>query len=190
MCNGQPIWIFTSCGSYVFKQNLLTWLFQLKYAIFIDMKAKPILLLHWHQILLLGIILQFINNWGLCIPKWGFLLETLYIPKPFFVLLKISYVYQFVFPKDHYHPTLVLNVNLMFETLLKIAKTLTQINIMNLIKIQNLFIITCIIIFFSLFYVNNLYVAINVISNNNYLELVIIDEVELCTIIYQDLFTS
>jgi hypothetical protein len=85
---------------------------------------------------------------------------------------------------------LVLNVNLMFETLLKIAKTLTQINIMNLIKIQNLFIITCIIIFFSLFYVNNLYVAINVISNNNYLELVIIDEVELCTIIYQDLFTS
>jgi hypothetical protein len=55
----------------------------------------------------LGIILQFINNWGLCIPKWGFLLETLYIPRPFF-LLKISYLYQFVFPKNHSQTTLVL----------------------------------------------------------------------------------
>ncbi len=110
--------------------------------------------------------------------------------KTFFFLLKISYLNQFFFPKDHSHPTLVLNVNLMFETLLTIAKTLTQINIMNLIKIQNLFVITCIIIFFSLFNVNNLYVAINVISNNNYLESLIINEVELCTIIGQDLFTS
>jgi hypothetical protein len=83
---------------------------------------------------------------------------------------------------------LVLNVNLMFETLLTI--TLTQINIMNLIKIKILFIITSIIILFLLFYVNNLYVAINAISNNNYLESFIINEVEFCTIICQSLFTS
>jgi hypothetical protein len=78
----------------------------------------------------------------------------------------------------------------MFETRLTIAKTLTQINIMNLIKIQNLFIITCTIVLFSLFYVNNLYVAIIVISNNNYLESLIIDEVEFCTIICQGIFRS
>jgi hypothetical protein len=78
----------------------------------------------------------------------------------------------------------------MFETLLTIAKTLTQINILNLIKIQFFFYHHLYNHFFIVFYVNNLYVAINVISNNNYLESLIINEVELCTIIGQDLFTS
>ncbi len=122
--------------------------------------------------------------------KMGLSFKDPLYTETFFFLLKISYLYQFVFPKDHFHQTLVLNVNLMFETLLTIAKTLTQINILNLIKIQFFFYHHLYNHFFLVFYVNNLYVAINVISNNNYLESLIINEVELCTIIGQDLFTS